>query len=805
MEREIKELLPPFDPPPYPVRGFHAGDLISRCSCRRDSSSLAAPTKNMNKNKNKNKNKKKLKLKLKYKRPTSVSCGNNDDENKRSSPPELTSIPMTVGVSDSMGSSKVCPVCKTFASSSNTTLNAHIDRCLSEDTAAASSAVDRQVSIGGGIVSKPIGRRRLNPPCKKRSMVEIYASSSCCTLEDLDRRNGTTWALDLGSVPAGQILSATEDTLSKTEMKYPVVDDENDGTSAAAAAYIDSNGTKVCILSKLNSSKSLDIAGDDSGVHRHRKHSNPPPPVVKIKKKNTNKDGGITKIRRNFRYMHSDPSKKLNDKPVHYTGETCRRKLCKNLPSSSAKTVRSPLKEEKENPKTGFLFESCFVSKKKVRSQRSSMKKKKVSDPIIILPDEKTTTEEYHVVPDVPSTPLDNNDYTETAAVDEQPSVEEEDPVVSPPYENGDNKKLISGTEAWVELFASSIPEPTADNRDEKISPNIETTSGGGDIQYGESRFRTSSRVVSCVEILHQPRKRERDRDREEAVSGSPVSSTISHPSTCSKDHKDSDVEIIVGKSQPRPRSIPPSCYCSHVSEASHNSAPILRLMGKDLMVVNNEDEHHHQHHHLQQQQQQQQRLPETPSPMSFTEFDEQYQQQQYYNIDPYRRSVGYHHQHHNHNHHIHSLNGGRSSGADGFRSPYLQISGNRRYFPPNHPPPNMLPVPQDPITRTQKRSYTPHQNLFYNNSHRLPGSDGVGVTVRSPASPMSMMTPIYHPFQPREVSNYGAGNIVNIPMYQYHHHNHHPSESTAANRYHRGLHHLTPPAYFNSPPSLRH
>lgn len=133
-------------------------------------------------------------------------------------------------VSDSMAS-KVCPVCKVFASTSNTTLNAHIDQCLSSDTNTNNVVTN---------LSKAKAK-----PRKKRLMTDIYTTAPHCTLKDLDRRNGTTWASDLSFVaPTSEI---------NTEVKRPKVarldikDDENDG-----AVYVDSNGIKLRILSKFN-------------------------------------------------------------------------------------------------------------------------------------------------------------------------------------------------------------------------------------------------------------------------------------------------------------------------------------------------------------------------------------------------------------------------------------------------------------------------------------------------------------------------------------------------------------------------
>lgn len=128
--------------------------------------------------------------------------------------------------------SKVCPVCKTFASTSNTTLNAHIDQCL-----AAESTCKQVIN--------DVTKYRVKPR-KKRSMVDICATAPHCTLEDLDRRNGTNWAADLNlSLQNGEV------RVESKRQRIGQVDVSDDGDDERAV-YVDSNGTKLRILSKFN-------------------------------------------------------------------------------------------------------------------------------------------------------------------------------------------------------------------------------------------------------------------------------------------------------------------------------------------------------------------------------------------------------------------------------------------------------------------------------------------------------------------------------------------------------------------------
>ncbi|CAI9772803.1 unnamed protein product [Fraxinus pennsylvanica] len=139
--------------------------------------------------------------------------------------------------------SKVCPVCKTFSSSSNTTLNAHIDQCLSGES-----------TIKGTSNSK-VTKHRIKPR-KLRLMVDIYETAPYCTLEELDRRNGTNWALNLG-FPAQNIETCAEE---RNKTPSPVNREE---TNKESAVYIDSSGTKLRILSKFNDLRTFSNTNDD--------------------------------------------------------------------------------------------------------------------------------------------------------------------------------------------------------------------------------------------------------------------------------------------------------------------------------------------------------------------------------------------------------------------------------------------------------------------------------------------------------------------------------------------------------------
>ncbi|XP_057983827.1 uncharacterized protein LOC131168417 isoform X2 [Malania oleifera] len=155
-----------------------------------------------------------------------VKFGNPSDPN-----PTEDIISNCTALSEPM-TSKICPVCKTFSSSSNTTLNAHIDQCLSVESTSKWAADSR------------LTKHRIKPR-KTRLMVDICATAPCCTLEELDRRNGSSWAVDLKK-PTQDPGVCHEGQRPRVSPIYP----EDNGDEGAV--YIDATGTKLRILSKFN-------------------------------------------------------------------------------------------------------------------------------------------------------------------------------------------------------------------------------------------------------------------------------------------------------------------------------------------------------------------------------------------------------------------------------------------------------------------------------------------------------------------------------------------------------------------------
>ncbi|CAI0396915.1 unnamed protein product [Linum tenue] len=151
-----------------------------------------------------------------------------------------TTVTPIVSESSLMMASKVCPVCKTFSSSSNTTLNAHIDQCLSVES---SSAPPKWTADDDDDHAKVAKHHNKVKPRRTRLMVDIYKTAPRCTLEELDRRNGRLSSLAMEEIDEDETTCSEE----KSERVKPVQAKKSLGD--VGPVYIDESGTKVRILS----------------------------------------------------------------------------------------------------------------------------------------------------------------------------------------------------------------------------------------------------------------------------------------------------------------------------------------------------------------------------------------------------------------------------------------------------------------------------------------------------------------------------------------------------------------------------
>ncbi|XP_071692628.1 uncharacterized protein [Rutidosis leptorrhynchoides] len=176
---------------------------------------------------------------------------------------------------------KVCPVCKNFSSSSNTTLNAHIDQCLYKSG---------ELSTKQTANPKVVVKHRIKPR-KMRLMVNIYKTARHCTVEELDARNGTSWANN-STFSSQELKFHGENERKETNVVPEVHDRKGD-------VYIDTNGTKVRILSKVDTA-------DDHGVRTTLK-AGKSSKFFTPKKKNKNLE-----LKNQHKYLEASPhSQKL--------------------------------------------------------------------------------------------------------------------------------------------------------------------------------------------------------------------------------------------------------------------------------------------------------------------------------------------------------------------------------------------------------------------------------------------------------------------------------------------------------------
>ncbi|KAJ3677582.1 hypothetical protein LUZ60_003306 [Juncus effusus] len=266
LKNGVKQLLPPFEPPDLiktrPVKTFQPDPLIPTYN------ELNQEGNNNNNNSTFDENTpsdtetltlvaikdKKKRNKVLIKKGKKVIISREIQETKKcgklavklSTNSEIKSDNL---ITDPNMASKVCPVCKTFSSSSNTTLNAHIDQCLSMDC--------ENKRVENDILKPKI------KPRKKKLLSEIYETALCFTLEDLDRRNGTNWALN------GAGLSVEDPKPDKQKPEKAKVDkvlrveeretgEEREREGREGAVYVDSNGIKIRILSKFEDLKEKD-------------------------------------------------------------------------------------------------------------------------------------------------------------------------------------------------------------------------------------------------------------------------------------------------------------------------------------------------------------------------------------------------------------------------------------------------------------------------------------------------------------------------------------------------------------------
>ncbi|KAJ0751431.1 hypothetical protein HanLR1_Chr05g0193351 [Helianthus annuus] len=244
-----------------------------------------------------------------------------------------------------MGSSKTCPVCKVFSSSSNTTLNAHIDRCLSGESTTMKWTADSEVVI----------KHRIKPR-KMRLMADVYKSAAHCTVEELDARNGTCWANNSG-FPDHEIEFQGE------QEKEEAVD--KDDSTIVRPPWACSKRTGAA-------KKNLSVAGEKSFTKsRFELPSNSPNKKRILSQQNSRKTGTLTQKKAHVAKGCEDPSDscRVKGSDVRSKGSCSTLSSSReNLLSASIKTV-SKINQKRKFSALERACESMNVSEVKTNEK----------------------------------------------------------------------------------------------------------------------------------------------------------------------------------------------------------------------------------------------------------------------------------------------------------------------------------------------------------------------------------------------------------------------------------------------------
>ncbi|KAG0475582.1 hypothetical protein HPP92_015268 [Vanilla planifolia] len=271
---------------------------------------------------------------------------------------------------------KVCPVCKMFSSTSNTTLNAHMDQCLSMESEST-------------LVEDKNAKLRVKPR-KKRLLEEIYATSTCCSLEDLDRRNGSSWVKDLTLVTPETENSDASIVEKKLQSSQLLTKDDKD----EGAVYVDSNGVKLRILSKFDDApratseafepmKNGKGIGDGSFISANNKHVGVMcSREMEMSQKNKKlSSSNLFKDKETLGVSYHEESQQKDGSPVllssmkdqyhmSFASATLRRWSCSKRSNLSKKNTQKDLSKSLENSK--LVHQMAKVDSRKTACSTSS-------------------------------------------------------------------------------------------------------------------------------------------------------------------------------------------------------------------------------------------------------------------------------------------------------------------------------------------------------------------------------------------------------------------------------------------------
>ncbi|CAN7038815.1 hypothetical protein BRARA_B01281 [Brassica rapa] len=515
--------------------------------------------------------------------------------------------------SESMGF-RACPICKTFSSASNTTLNAHMDQCLSVDS-------DQQ----------PMSKHRNKPRLKVKTLVDIYATAKRSTLEELDKRNGTKWSVVLSY--SNQVVSDNKPEVSNKVKKRSVLRVGNDEDDGIGPVYIDAEGQKLRILSDSPRKHVEDVSEKKSSnkgqgkrlrFKKHYKHCK----VVPQSRKLTVREGNASEIpeyqrgySEEYRAMERSetpgPSQRriLNQRMVTRSclsrNENKKGRSISDSLSADPLVLRGPRHASvdlSETVSTCFRSQNSWrscgesqVSRKSTKSPlRCSMPVDKVfaSAPKGFLKlkkarldfseneDEDSGRWESEMTQERELTDYDDNEETDKVFLSSDPSVgsgEEND------YEGwevtGDNKvdddddMLYQTNDAefessFMEVDLIPIPGPPGSFLPSPWDMETDATENHVNSSVTTSQFQSSHDQLDLT-------------DRKSSESPETQTFRDNDQSCCCQRKENVFEDTTFGKPAPHMNQQDLDLSSKSVSKTPSVSNPVLRLMGKDLMVIN--------------------------------------------------------------------------------------------------------------------------------------------------------------------------------------------------------------------------
>ncbi|CAN6994291.1 unnamed protein product [Brassica oleracea var. botrytis] len=487
---------------------------------------------------------------------------------------------------------RTCPICKTFSSASNTTLNAHMDQCLSVDSG-----------------QHPMSKPRTKPRLKVKTLVDIYATAKGCTLEDLDKRNGTKWSVV--SSYSNQVVS---DNTLKGKKRVGNEDDAGIGP-----VYIDAKGQKLRILSDSPRKHVEDVSekkpsnecqGKRLGGKKHYKHCKVAPQSRKL----TDRQGNASEECRGMERSETPgPRQRIVTRSCLSRNENKKGRSICDQPSENGHSLSGePLVLRGSSHASVDLSEtvssplrcSMHVDKVFASSPKGFLKLKKARLDLSENEDEDSGRWESEMTQERELTHSDDKEEAYKVFLSSDPSVSSGEEDDNEGWEVTGNNKVDDGdmfykTDDADAVFESSfmevdiipIPGPPGSFLPSPWDMETDATENHVNSSVITSQFQSSHDQLDLT-----------DRNSSE----SPLSAFLNfaapetqtfrdNEQSCCCQRKDNVFEdTTFGRPAPQINQQDLDLLSKSVSKTPSVSNPVLRLMGKDLMVINQREEASH-------------------------------------------------------------------------------------------------------------------------------------------------------------------------------------------------------------------